>query len=263
MNKKSVFFACLIAVSVFLVLTLAAGCARPKPEPKLTPTVVTTGTAPQPSVTVTAAPAQTQAAAPTVVTTKPGAGTPLPTSAPTTAGAAASPTPATASGGETIYTVALGDTLTSLAARFNTTVAAISSLNNISRPDQITAGMKLRIPAGGGAGATTGQGVEYIVQAGDNMGSIAVKFDVTVEAILKANNLSNPDFVYAGQKLIIPKGGGGAPAGDGTPKTHVVKAGETLSSIASKYGVTVKAIMDANNIANSNLIYPGQTLRIP
>ncbi len=300
MNKKSLFLAGVLVLCLAVILTMAAGCTRPKPEPKLTPTatVITTTLptlappSPTPAPGVTTTPAE-----PTVVTTKPGAATsapalpttgasgmtaPTPTpivlaTVPVTPSSAAPTTAPTAAGqaatgaGETQYVVQSGDTLYSLATRFGTTVEAIVSLNALARPDQIAAGTTLRIPkgsggstSGGSTGGSAGASAEYVVQAGDNMSSIAVRFGVTVDAILKANSLSNPDFVYPGQKLIIP-GGSGASGGGGSsaPKTHVVRAGETLGSIAAKYGVTTKAIMDANQIANPNLIYPGQTLHIP
>jgi len=288
-SKRNVFFAGVLIVCLVVILTMAAGCTRPKPEAKQTPTatVLLTPLGAQTPAVATVAPGTTPAAEPTIVTTKPGSPTTTASAQPTLAGGAmvaATPTPvvlatvpsqssaastATAvapaggpTGGETQYTVKAGDTLYSLARRFGTTVEAIVSLNKLASADQISAGMTLRIPAGGGTGAETGGTSEYVVQAGDNMGSIAVRFDTTVAAILAANGLSNPDFVYPGQKLIIPAGSAGPSEGAG-PTTHVVQAGETLSSIAAKYGVTTQAIMNANNISNPNLIYPGQRLQIP
>jgi putative chitinase len=105
--------------------------------------------------------------------------------------------------------------------------------------------------------------VEYIVQAGDDLGLIASKFGVTVDDIVRANGLSNPNFIYVGQKLVIPTTSGGtAPAPSGG-RVHVVKPGETLLMIASMYGTTPEAIAQANGLTNPNWIYVGQTLRIP
>ena len=280
MSKKSVLVALLVFASLVLVLGAVAGCTKPKPEPKLTPTASPVASV-KPGVTGTpASGAPTQPAVePTVVTTKPtpgvspaaspaatvattgGSASPTAVVIPATPGATVAPTQPAASGVTIEYTVAAGDTLYSIAARYGTTVDAIVALNKLAKPDAIYAGMKLKIPQGAGGQPVSG-GIEYIVQVGDNMSSIAVKFDVTVDAILKANGLSNPDFVYAGQKLVIPKGGATAPASSGG-RVHVVKAGETLGTIAAKYGVTQKAIIDLNHLANPNLIYPGQTLRIP
>ena len=290
MSKRSLFFVGALILCLALILTMAAGCTRPKPEAKGTPTATAllTPLGTQEPAIATTAPGSTTAAEPTIVTTKPGNPTADAAAQPTAAGGAmvaATPTPVvlatvpsqgsaaptaaatSAAGGqtsgETQYTVKAGDTLYSLARRFGTTVEAIVSLNKLAAPDQIAAGMTLRIPAGGETSAeTSGATSEYVVQAGDNMGSIAERYDTTVAAILAANGLSDPDFIYVGQKLIIPAGDGGSSSGGG-PKVHVVQAGETLISIATKYGVTTQAIMNANNIRNPNLIHPGQKLQIP
>ena len=109
--------------------------------------------------------------------------------------------------------------------------------------------------------AAQAQGAVYVVRAGDNLSSIAVRHGTTVQAIMQANGLSNPNFVYVGQRLTIPGssgGGGGSGAG-----VHVVRAGETLYSIARYYGTTAAAIASANGIRNVNYIYAGQRLSIP
>ena len=81
---------------------------------------------------------------------------------------------------------------------------------------------------------------------------------------MQANGIYNPNHIYAGQKLCIP-GGGSHPGPDwGNCYTyHYVKHGQTLSGIASYYGVSVHALMSANGISNPNHIYTGQKLCIP
>jgi LysM repeat protein len=110
-------------------------------------------------------------------------------------------------------------------------------------------------------------GVVYTVKAGDTLSAIAARYGTTVAAIAAANGVRNVNFIYVGQKLVIP----GAVAGDpppatGTPttyRTHTVRRGETLAMIAARYGTTVSAIARLNGIRNVNLIYVGQRLRIP
>lgn len=97
-----------------------------------------------------------------------------------------------------------------------------------------------------------------MVQAGDTLFSIAIRFGTTVEAIRQANNLTG-DTIYVGQTLVIPAGGAPAP---GAPTVHIVQAGDTLFSIALRYGVTVEAIKAANGLG-SDFIYVGQRLVIP
>ncbi len=102
--------------------------------------------------------------------------------------------------------------------------------------------------------------VVYVVTWGDTLGSIAARFGTTVRAIVQANNLRNPDFVWTGERLTIP-GATTSPA-PSTTATYVVQSGDTLFSIATRHGTSVAALMQANGLYNY-WIYVGQTLRIP
>ncbi len=104
----------------------------------------------------------------------------------------------------------------------------------------------------------------YTVQRGDTLSSIARRYNTTVEAILRANNIANPNYIYVGQRLLIPKAGEESPpppGGEG--RVHVVRPGENLFRIALRYGVTIEEIARANNIVNPRYIYVGQKLTIP
>jgi putative chitinase len=101
----------------------------------------------------------------------------------------------------------------------------------------------------------------YVVQRGDSLASIARWFGTTVQAIAAANGIYNPNFIYPGQQLIIP-------AGSGNPQPppqsyYTVQRGDTLARIAARFGTTVWAIAQANNIQNINWIYAGMYLVIP
>jgi LysM repeat protein len=116
--------------------------------------------------------------------------------------------------------------------------------------------------------AAQARGQVHVVQRGETLYSIAVRYGTSVSAFVRANGLRNPNFIYVGQRLIIPGGGGGgssrgggsAPSG-GT--VHVVQRGQTLAGIALRYGTTAAAIAAANGISNPNFIYVGQRLVIP
>ncbi len=109
--------------------------------------------------------------------------------------------------------------------------------------------------------APTPQGTVYTVQPGDTLYSIARRYGVTVQAIVAANGIVNPNHIYVGHRLIIPTGGGQPAPPRGC--THIVQPGENLTRIALRYGVSTWAIAQANNLANINYIYVGQVLAIP
>lgn len=99
--------------------------------------------------------------------------------------------------------------------------------------------------------------VVHVVQAGETLFSIAEKYGITVEAIVTANGLSNPDLIFAGQELIIPSG---EPAE--TLLSVVVQPGDTLPILACQYNTTVQAIAERNRLVNPELIHARQTLSV-
>ncbi|WP_410673818.1 LysM peptidoglycan-binding domain-containing protein [Amycolatopsis sp. cmx-4-68] len=115
-----------------------------------------------------------------------------PTSPPSPAPAPAPP----AAGGGT-YTVRSGDTLSGIATKFGTTVAALAALNSISNPNLIYAGQALRLPG-------SGAGRRYQVRHGDTLSAIAARFGTTVAALCSRNGIANPNKIQAGQWLSLP-----------------------------------------------------------
>jgi LysM repeat protein len=112
--------------------------------------------------------------------------------------------------------------------------------------------------------AVTG-GCYYVVRRGDTLFSIARRFGTTIGAIAQANGISNPRYIRAGQRLIIP---GAYPACAPPPAVpgatvYIVRPGDTLYSIARRYRTTVAAIAWANGIANPGRIWVGQRLVMP
>lgn len=100
--------------------------------------------------------------------------------------------------------------------------------------------------------------INYVVQQGDNLSSIAARYGTTYEAIAKLNGISNPNLIYPGQVLKIESSKGQDI--DGEAIYYTVKPGDNLSSIASKYGMSYQTLASINGISNPNLIYPGQVL---
>jgi LysM repeat protein len=112
------------------------------------------------------------------------------------------------------------------------------------------------------------------VKKSETLSAIASRYKVSVAEIVKANRLSNPDRIYLGQKLIIPKkeassagtSSSSSSASGGSSSSSVyyytVKRGDSLSRIASRNQVSVASIMSANNLKNANMIRVGQRLKI-
>jgi len=154
---------------------------------------------------------------------------------------------------EGIYTVVAGDTLFSIANRFNTTVEAIKTANKLTS-NIISIGQQLRIP-----GLTTitppSTGVKvYTVKPGDTLFSIARAKNTTVEAIKALNNLTS-DLLTIGQQLFIP----GEETITPQPIIHVVQRGDTLFSLANRFNTTV-ANLKAWNKLTSDFLSIGQEL---
>jgi len=124
-------------------------------------------------------------------TTSAPSGTPLPSSTPTP---------------RVTYTVLPGDTLTSVASQYHLTVAELAAANNLRTTDFLYVGQVLIIPQPGVPIPTQSPlpARTHVVQPGETLLVIAVQYGVTVQAIMQANGIANPDYVYAGQVLIIP-----------------------------------------------------------
>lgn len=99
--------------------------------------------------------------------------------------------------------------------------------------------------------------VDYTVQAGDTLSAIAAAHGTTVAVLAEVNHIPDPNRIYAGQVIRVPAG----PAP--TTRHYRVQPGDTLTSIAKRFGTTVAAIVAANHIPDPNRIYPGQWLDIP
>jgi LysM repeat protein len=172
----------------------------------------------------------------------------------------------------TIHIVQRGETLYSIAQHYGVSVSAICAANSIANPRLIYAGQRLVIPVSGGTPASAppsgaSAGTTHVVQPGENLYRIALRYGTTIPALASANGISDPTQIRVGQTLVIP-GSASGPSMPGSPppvagQTHTVRPGETLSAIARRYGVSVWVLARANSLANPSLIVPGQVLVIP
>lgn len=101
-----------------------------------------------------------------------------------------------------------------------------------------------------------------VVQRGDTLSQIAMEYNTSYEYLAKINHIANPNLIYTGQRLIVPTLSNNE-IHDASHKLYIVKRGNTLTQISLEYGVSIESIVRLNNIANPNLIYVGEVLRIP
>ncbi len=113
--------------------------------------------------------------------------------------------------------------------------------------------------------AQSGSGgqVVHVVQRGENLFRIALRYNTTVPAIANANGIANPALIYVGQKLIISSSGAQLPAPSSGGSTYTVQPGDNLFRIALRYNLNYLYLAQYNGIANPSSIYVGQVLRIP
>ena len=171
-----------------------------------------------------------------------------------------------------VHVVAAGDTLANIAYKYGTTASALLQANNLEDANLIYIGQRIVIPgrssSGGSTGGTTpAPATTYTVKYGDTLNSIARSFGVSLQAIMQANNITEPSIIRVGQVLRLPANsqpsqGGGGGTTTGTVR-YTVQYGDTLNLIAARYGVSIQAIAQASNLANINMLRVGQVLTIP
>lgn len=149
-----------------------------------------------------------------------------------------------------IYIVKKGDSLWKIANKYNTTVEKLKSVNNL-KTNTLSVGQKLVIPS---ISISPEVSDTYIVQKGDNLWSIANKFNMTVSELKNLNNLTN-NLLSIGQVLKIKD------SSNNGKTTYTVQKGDSLWVIANKYGITTEELKSYNNLT-SNLLSIGQVLKI-
>ena len=176
----------------------------------------------------------------------------------------------------TTYTVKKGDTLSAIAAKYNTTVSKIMQWNNL-KSTVIYPNQKLSIDASsstssqGSNSSNSSSSTTYTVKAGDTLSEIAQKHSTSISNLKSWNNISG-SIIYPNQVLIVSKtqgttGNNSSSSNDSSTSgssssssgTYTVKPGDTLSVIAKKHNVTVSELMTWNK-KTKTLIYPNEVL---
>ncbi len=212
---------------------------------------------------------------------------------------AAGNTPTGLNGGSTAsllaaatHTIQPGDTLSAIAEKYGTTVAAIEALNPTVDPRRLWVGTQITLPQGnsafssssgstssrtslnagvvsGSAQPTTWQTREYIVQAGDSLSQIAAEASLTLEQLRQHNPQLRGSVIHPGNVIFIPVPDYLAPAVDpadanmALTQTYIVRSGDNASQIAERFGITYAELITLNAGANLATIYVGQTLTVP
>jgi LysM repeat protein len=186
----------------------------------------------------------------------------------------------------TSYTVAAGDTVSSIAGRYGLSTASVLAVNGLSWKSLIFPGQVLKLsspaatsPTAAPAPAVT-PGGRYTIVAGDTIGAIAARYGVTTDAVLGANGLTRSSIIYPGQTIAIPAGATpgiqapsiqtvaavtpiAPPVAPAAGTSYTIKSGDTISAIAGRFGTTSSALLAANGLTASSMIYAGRTLTIP
>jgi murein DD-endopeptidase MepM/ murein hydrolase activator NlpD len=161
---------------------------------------------------------------------------------------------------EVFHVVERGETLFSIAQRYGSTVDALAHANRLVDPTRIYVGQRLRIPTGG-VEIDPQSTSPYVVQAGDTLMSIATRYGTSWQTLARVNGILAPDVLYAGQVVRVPLVDGSTEGRRGL--LYVVDRHETLFHIALRHQVLPWHVINANDLSNPALIYPGQQLVIP
>ncbi|WP_247631940.1 LysM peptidoglycan-binding domain-containing protein, partial [Microbacterium galbinum] len=177
----------------------------------------------------------------------------------------------------TDYVVAPGDTIFAIAQSFGLRTADVLAWNGLDASSVILPGQKLRLDAPQAPASTpaptappASAPATYTVAAGDTLFAIAQRHGIPLDALLSANGLDRSSIIYPGQSLSVSASAPAAPAAAPAPApapapatapaTYTVAAGDTLFAIAQRHGIPLDALLSANGLDRSSIIYPGQSL---
>ncbi|WP_374029874.1 LysM peptidoglycan-binding domain-containing protein [Bdellovibrio bacteriovorus] len=182
------------------------------------------------------------------------------------------------------YRIRRGDTLSTVARRYRTTVAYLRDLNDLPRRKALRVGMRIQVPdrtplkdrvstkktlvAKNSSSekqtvTVSSDGRYYIVQSGDSLFTIARKYSTSVSQLQRMNNIKRGRTLKVGMKLLVPTPDSSSAREIAKAKVHVVRRGENLSVIAAKYNVSMSDIKQKNRIRNPASLVVGARLVIP
>lgn len=183
--------------------------------------------------------------------------------------------------GYTRHRVRSGESWWRLSRRYGVPVTVLKKVNrtysNVLHPGQWvmipSAGAKAAVADAGSSASKTREYAQkrsnYVVKSGDNLWNISKRFGVSLSTLQKANGLSSGRYLSVGQKLYIPDGGSTATvaarkaATDSNKRmTYRVRSGDTVWSIARRFGIDPNNVLAWNDLNRRSVIHPGQTLKL-
>ncbi|MBN2515227.1 MAG: LysM peptidoglycan-binding domain-containing protein [Deltaproteobacteria bacterium] len=178
------------------------------------------------------------------------------------------------------YYVKRRDTIGKIADRYDATISTLLQLNNMEMRDRIYVGQKLEIPVAiDESGDTNGKDKKpsiHVVKRGDILDRIALRYNTTVTALMKLNNIKTKNRICVGQRLKVSPASGQSESRtpqkietsskvvrSNNPPLYRVKRGDTLGKIARRCNTTIGALLKLNNLRLENGIYVHQKLILP
>jgi LysM repeat protein len=183
------------------------------------------------------------------------------------------------------YVVVDGDTISSIGGRFGLSTASVLALNGLGWSSLIFPGQRLTLTTAAAPPAVApakpsvaAEITRYRVKTGDTISGIAAAHGLSTAAVLSANGLGRASIIFPGQAIVLPQAtpatssaaaapnpaSATAAAAPTTPAAaYTIARGDTISTVAAAAHVSVQAILDANGLGWSSIIYPGQILEIP
>ena len=157
------------------------------------------------------------------------------------------------------YRVKSGDTVTQIAKRFGLSITAIAKLNNLGPKSLIRVGQVIKLV---GNTPPEVEAESYRVRPGDTLSGIASRHQLTLSELTSINRISSSTLIYPGQVLRVAKVIPSSQPPVGAPDTYEVATGDSLDSVAEKFGITLGALREYNDLARASIIYVGQVLNL-
>jgi membrane-bound lytic murein transglycosylase D len=164
------------------------------------------------------------------------------------------------SGDYLVHKVRRGETLSKIAAKYGVKANVLQEFNDIHNARSLQIGQSLRIPISGAGGPEI---IKHIVQKGETLQLIARRYKVSAATLKTYNNIKNERRLQIGQKLKVPLSTGSVLAKTQEKRmfTYQVKRGDSLSKIASDFGVSIRQLKEWNDFKGS-VIYPGSRIKV-